>query len=583
VADDVFDGRTAKRTPVCPLHDTLTAMTAGIALDSNGLPHGLRDLLSSLAADDEPGFAVGIYSSGTLAGVATAGCAISEHAVPITEHTVFEIASASKHITAACMLLLATDGAIDLDDDIRGKLPELALRQPVTLRQCLTHSAGLRDYLSLCDVAGIPLAGIGEGRAMDLIAGQRDLDFTPGSAFSYSNTGYVLAAALVRRITGESLAEFASERVFGPLGMNATAFRDDVGVPVPRLAGGYLAVPAGFRRADVTENVVGDGGCVTSLVDLAGWHGFMAGGAVLGTDIRDSLLAGEVLAAGPASGYALGLAAVDVGGEAGWWHSGSWAGYRSAVIYLPGLGAGVSVLANRNDRYASHIAAAAARALVTGEDVRAGYAAAAGTPAPADRAAAAAADTAGLWHAPALDLFAEFQPRDGQIVAPEQDGEQVYLLGTDGRWHGTGTASGGTYAWRGDALVAGWGLSAGLEDRYVRADPARPGPSDPCLASGYFVNEEVRAYANIQPEESSAAEITIGLAAPRALVPAGPGVWRAPTGGALTVRLADDGDSLLISVPGAHHVAFSPAADPGALAVPRGLRASLWPAGHTSV
>ena len=575
-------------------------MTAGIALDGNGLPHGLGELLGSLAADDEPGFAVGIYSSGGLAGVATAGCAIPEHGVPVTERTVFEIASVSKHITAACMLLLAGDGVIDLDDDIRGKLPELALGQAVTLRQCLTHTAGLRDYLSLCDVAGIPLAGIGEDRAMDLISGQHDLDFTPGSAFSYSNSGYVLAAALVRRTTGMSLAAFASERVFGPLGMTATAFRDDVGVPVPRLAGGYLAVPAGpvpastvpaspvpastvlastaatgFRRADVTENVVGDGGCVTSLRDLAAWHAFMTKGAVLGTDVRDGLLAGAVLGAGPASGYALGLAGIEIGGEAAWWHSGSWAGYRSAVIYVPGLCAGVSVLANRNDRYASYIAAAAVTAMITGAGAGTCYASVAGFPAPAGQAAEAAAAAAGLWHAPALDLFAEFKARDGRLVVPDQDGAQEYLLATDGRWHGIGTSAGGTFTHRGDALVAGWGLSAGLEDRCVRVSPAHNGPSDPGLPSGFFLNKELRAYASIQAEQLPAAEITIGLARPRALVPAGPGVWRAAAGGALTVRLADDGDGLLISVPGAHRLRFSPVADPGQLAVPRGMRAGL--------
>ncbi len=552
-------------------------MASGITLDGNGLPRGLRELLGSLAAGDEPGFAVGIYSSGGLAGVATAGCAIPEHGVPVTERTVFEIASVSKHITAACMLLLSSDGTASLDDDIRDKLPELALREAVTLRQCLTHTAGLRDYLSLCGVAGIPLAGVGEDRAMDLIIGQRDLDFAPGTAFSYSNSGYVLAAALVRRTTGMSLAQFAGERVFGPLGMTATAFRDDVGVPVQRLAGGYLAVsastgPAGFRRADVTENVVGDGGCVTNLEDLAGWHGFMASGAVLGTEVRDGLLAGQVFG-GDWSGYALGLAAVRIGDEAAWWHSGSWAGYRSAVIYVPDLGVGVSVLANRNDRYASYIAAAAARALVTGEDARAGYAAASGVPARAGQAAAAAAGTAGLWHAPALDLFAAFQARDGRLVAPEQDGDQEYLLGTDGRWHGTGTSAGGTFTRRGDTLMAGWGLSAGLRDRWVRAGAAPQGPPDPGLPSGFFLNKELRAYASIQADESPVAAITIGLAPPRSLVPAGPGVWRAATGGALTVRLADEDHGLLISVPGVHHLAFSPAADPGVLAVPRGLRA----------
>src|SRR5258706_9991495 len=111
-------------------------------------------------------------------------------------------------------------------------------------------TAGLRDYLALCELAGIPVLGIGEDRAMDLITGQRELDFAPGSAFSYSNTGYVLAAAIVRRITGAGLARFASERVFGPLGMTATHFRDDVAVLVPPLAGGLLVAAAAGGVAD---------------------------------------------------------------------------------------------------------------------------------------------------------------------------------------------------------------------------------------------------------------------------------------------------------------------------------------------
>src|SRR5262249_50928163 len=161
--------------------------------------------------DGEPGLAAGIYSAGELISSATAGCAVPEHGVPVSERTMFDIASVSKHITTTCMLLLARDGLIDLDSDIRASLPELALTRPVTLRQCLTHTAGLRDYLALCQLAGIPVLGIGEDRAMDLITGQRELDFAPRSAFSYSNTGYVLAAALVRRITGAGLARFASE------------------------------------------------------------------------------------------------------------------------------------------------------------------------------------------------------------------------------------------------------------------------------------------------------------------------------------------------------------------------------------
>ena len=561
-------------------------MTAGIALGQGGLPHvgDLQDLVSSLVSGGEPGFAAGIYADGELVTAAAAGLAVAEHQVPVTEHTAFEIASVSKHLTSVCVLLLARDGLAALDEDIRAAVPELALAGPVTLRQCLTHSGGLRDYLALCEVAGVPVLGISESKAMDLIAGQRDTDYPPGSAFSYSNTGYVLAAALVRRAAGASLAEFARERVFGPLGMAATGFRDDVGVLVPRLAGVYLAGAQGsFRRADVNETVVGDGGCVTSLVDFAGWHAFMASGAVLGTDIRDALFEAQVLTDGTPAGYGLGLAAVGIGGEPAWWHSGSWAGYRTAVIYLPARGIGVTVLANRNDKYASHIAAAAATALVTGTDVRACYAAAIGIPAPADDAVLAANEAAGLWHAPALDLYQEFEAVGGRLVARDLDGEQAFVLGTDGRWHGAGTASGAAYTARGDGLAAGWGLSPGLEDRYVRAHPGSPGQSWPGLPSGFFANKELNVTASTKGHDAgagasaaadAAAEVTIGLAAPRRLVPAGPGVWRAAAGGQLTVRLAGDGDTLLISVPGAHHLRFSRVERPGESAIPRGLRAA---------
>ncbi|MGN6792982.1 MAG: serine hydrolase, partial [Streptosporangiaceae bacterium] len=343
------------------------------------------------------------------------------------------------------------------------------------------------------------------------------------------------------------------------------------------LASGYAAAPGkdgqtAFRRYDVNETVVGDGGCVTSLADLAAWHGFIASGAVLGTGIRDGLFARQVLTDGTPTPYGLGVRSIDVADEEAWWHSGSWAGYRTAVIYLPGRGTGVTVLANRNDKYASHIAAAAATALVTGADVRTCYTSVTGIPASPQEARGAAADLAGLWHAPALDLYVEFQARDGELTAPDSEGDQAFRLGTDGRWHGVGTASGATFTRRGDVLAAGWGLSAGLEDSYVRAGSKSAAGSASGLPSGHFLNEELGVYATTRADDAGP-EIAIGFAAPRKLAAAGPGAWRAPCGGALTVRLADDGSRLLISVPGSHHLAFIPVPDAGDVVIPRGLRA----------
>src|SRR5262249_21003970 len=169
----------------------------------------LRDLLASYVSDREPGVALGLYRAGQLLVHASAGLAVVEHAVPIGPDTAFDIASASKHFTATCVLLLERDERLSLDADVRTYLPELALRglavrETVTLRQCLTHTGGRREYCSLCGMSGVPLPGMSESRLMRLISGQRDLDFPPGSAYSYSNTGYVLAAATIRRITGMS-------------------------------------------------------------------------------------------------------------------------------------------------------------------------------------------------------------------------------------------------------------------------------------------------------------------------------------------------------------------------------------------
>jgi CubicO group peptidase (beta-lactamase class C family) len=562
-------------------------MTAQIARDQLRNLSALPEFVAALAASDEPGLAVGVYADGELAAAATAGCAVVEHGVPVTEQTMFDIASVSKHMTATCLLLLVRDGHLDLDADISASLPELRLSQPVTFRQCLSHTAGLRDYFALCDIAGIGVLGITEDRFMDLVVGQADLDFPPGSAFSYSNTGYALAAVLVRRLTGMSLARFAAERVFGPLGMTATHFRDDVSLLVPGLAAGYVVAPAGqpngFRRYDVTEEVVGDGAVVTTLTDLAPWHAFMTSGAPLGAEIRDGLLARQVLTDGTRLGYALGLEAIEVRGMEAWWHSGSWAGYRAAAIYLPDLRAGVTVLANRNDHFASHVAFAVASVLTGGGDPAAVYRGLTGEPAPAERSRQEALAIAGLWHEPDQDVFAEFylppsEPGPAKLALREHGGDLRYQLGNDGSWHGIGPAGGGTYTLQGSTLIAKSGLFGRPNGRFLRAEPSAHS-SPPAAPAGIFFNEELRAHAAIRAGNSGEAEIVIGLAAPRVLIPVGDALWRGigtgrPGGSApITVRFAEGHTALLISAPGARRVRFERVT--GATAEPdlmRGLR-----------
>ena len=517
-------------------------------LDRDRLAASVRATLDRLVRPGEPALAVGVYRDGTLALAEAAGCAVVEHDVPATAWTVFDIASVSKQMTSACLLMLARDGLVNLDSDVRDLLPELSFGRPVTLRQCMTHTGGLRDCYSMCELAGNDLHGIREDRLVRLISRYRDLDFAPGAEFSYSNTGYVLLAAVVRRTTGAGLAAYAKERLFGPLGMAVSHMRDDVAALVPHLAAGYVATGRGFDRCDVTEEVVGDGAVVTSVADYAGWHRFMMTGDVLGTDIRDALLDRATLSGGDRIGYALGLEVAALpGGPPAWWHSGSWAGYRSAVIHSPAAGISVAVLANRNDHSPSQLAAAVALAAMTGREVASCLDDVYGHPVPPGDADRTRPALLGRWHEPDQDVFLDVRPGDdGGIEVHEGGTPYRYRLGTDGMWHGVAEAGGSTYRLDGTTLTAAHRVSGDVSGRYRPAGEGEAGP----LPVGRYTSAELDADAVLAA--GGPPTVTIGAADPVALEPAGPGVW---CGGGVTVRA--EGAGLLVSTPGARRVRFT--------------------------
>ncbi|GGT73690.1 serine hydrolase [Streptomyces atratus] len=304
----------------------------------------LPTLFEGPIGPDDPGMAVATYRDGALVDVGCAGLASVEFGVPIDARTRFDIALASKQFTAVSVLLLARDGVLALADDIRDHLPELNVDQKITIEQCL-HTADLQEWFALVGIAGVPVTRRTEGHFLSILAGIRRTNFAPGVEFSYSNTGYVLAAAIIRRATGMSLREFSAERIFGPLGMADTMWRDDSSEVLPRFAYGYGNDV--MRRADTEECVVGDGGLATTVADLARWLGFLADGRVLGADIRAALLERMVLADGTVHPYALGVYHFTVGGKAVYGHAGSVDGYRSQLLYAPEDGLGFACLANQ--------------------------------------------------------------------------------------------------------------------------------------------------------------------------------------------------------------------------------------------
>src|SRR6266851_7680924 len=142
-----------------------------------------------------------------------------EENVPITPQSVFDIGSTSKQFTAASILLLEKQGKLSINDDVRKYIPELPdYGQKVTILHLLYHTSGLRDYLTLMDLAGIHIDGVTTDEdALQIISRQKALNFAPGSDWLYSNTGFFLLSVIVKRVSGKTLREFAGENIFTPL------------------------------------------------------------------------------------------------------------------------------------------------------------------------------------------------------------------------------------------------------------------------------------------------------------------------------------------------------------------------------
>jgi CubicO group peptidase (beta-lactamase class C family) len=287
---------------------------------------------------DSPGCALAVVRDGGIVYSKGYGQASLEHGVPITPQTVFDIGSTSKQITAAAILLLAQDGKLSLDDDIRKFFPEIPdYGTPITLRHLLHHTSGIRDYIAILALGGISFEDVAnDDETLAAIARQKALDFRPGDEHSYSNSGYFLLSLVVKKASGKPLREFAQERIFAPLGMTSTQILDDHTRVIPRRAASYDPLPdGGFSLSVANWEQTGDGAVQTTVEDLAKWDQNFYEPKVGGPGLIEQLQTTGVLNSGEKITYARGLSVEEYRGLRRVLHGGAWAGYRAEMIRFP--------------------------------------------------------------------------------------------------------------------------------------------------------------------------------------------------------------------------------------------------------
>ena len=313
----------------------------------------VETLVAQWGTATSPGAAVGIFEDGEVIYAGGYGLASLEYAVPMTSRSVLRIGSISKQFVAMCVAILAEQGELSFDDDIRMYLPEMPdYGGPIRVRHLLHHTSGIREYLVLVSLIGKPegsIFGYTSSELLRLLSQQKALNFVPGERFSYSNSGYFLLAEIVARVSGTKASTFARENIFQPLGMSSTRFYDEPNAIVPNLAFGYSETREGLLQLDILRSdVVGDLGVITTVEDFVRWdrnfdHNVLGagGGHLIETMLRPgSTNNGETLS------YALGLEHGSYRGLRTVGHTGSAVGYVSAYIRLPDQRFSVVVFSN---------------------------------------------------------------------------------------------------------------------------------------------------------------------------------------------------------------------------------------------
>ncbi len=326
-----------------------TSVFAYQAYPENELTEKVDKVFKVWDKQDSPGMSIGIIKDGRLIYARGYGMANLEYDIPNTSDTVFRTGSVAKQFTAMCIALLADQGKLSPDDNVRKIIPEMPeYDKTVTIRHLVHHISGVRDYLNIADLSGLSEADYYTNQdVLDMITRQKELNFKPGDEYLYSNSGYFLLAEIVSRASGMPATEFAKKFIFEPLGMNNTHFHDNRNLIVKNRADGYSPAGRGKFRINMTQlEMIGDGGVYTTINDMLKWDNNLYNNKLGSNKLMGIYRSTGKLNNGEDTGYAFGIGFGNYRGLNTFGHGGSFVGFRAANLQFPEFEFSVVILAN---------------------------------------------------------------------------------------------------------------------------------------------------------------------------------------------------------------------------------------------
>ncbi|MGE4325955.1 MAG: serine hydrolase domain-containing protein [Pseudodonghicola sp.] len=314
----------------------------------NGFAEKVNALFAAFDRPDSPGAVLLVRHNGQEVFCNAWGAENLNCGKLLSRQSIVRIGSQSKQFTVLLALMLEAEGKLSMADPVAKQLSDLpAFANEVTLAHLASNTSGWRDHFQALVLSGLSLYAPSPRQAtLDVITRQEALNFPPGSAVSYSNSGFVMLSEIIERIEGKPLAASLEERIFAPLGMTRTALIDRDGRAVPELASHYCKEADGWYAHNWGLPIGGEGGIASTVDDMALWLANYTDPKVGTPQMLARMQTPPRFPNGSPSSYGMGLVIHDYHGRRFIGHGGSVAGGRSEGGRFVDAGLDIILLGN---------------------------------------------------------------------------------------------------------------------------------------------------------------------------------------------------------------------------------------------
>lgn len=340
------------------------ALGPGCSAENSVQEEPIEHIFDFLKSTRTPGGAVLVIKDGVAVFSRGYGVADLRSLRRIDEHTNFRLASCSKQFTAMAVMLLVHDGKLHYEDRLTDIFPDFPdYGKSITIRNLLNHTSGLLDYEDLMaqPAPGTPpeeVPQIKDAGVLELLKRQKTTKFPPGTKWDYSNSGYVVLAMVVERVSGQPFGQFLHDRIFTPLEMKETVAYEKGKNTVTHRGYGHTHDRGAWRGMDQspTSATLGDGGVYSSLDDLAKWDRALAHHTLLSeAEMKPAMTPVQVPDGsiqepdGQPAAYGFGWFLNPYRDHSRMWHYGETVGFRTTIQRFVDDKLTIIVLCNRDD------------------------------------------------------------------------------------------------------------------------------------------------------------------------------------------------------------------------------------------